>query len=88
MSVNGYTEGPSLLSAEEASQLLEPTAEWIGETKNSYIAGAEVFHNLHCLETLRTAIWAEKPYVFHGKEDTEDPHVHHMSKFDWIISLL
>jgi len=80
--LTSYTEGPSLLSAEEAAQLLEPTAEWIGEAKNSYVAGAEVFHNLHCLETLRTAIWTEEPYLFHGKEDAEDPHVDHMSMFN------
>ena len=72
-----------MLSAKEASQLLKPTAEWIGEAKNPYVAGMEVFHNLYCLETLRSAIWDEEPYIFHGKTP-DDPHVDHMSMFSQI----
>lgn len=45
-----------------------------------WLAGFEMYHQLHCLHHLRMLLWAKEPTIFYGRDSTVDKEAAHLGK--------
>ncbi|KZS89072.1 hypothetical protein SISNIDRAFT_497640 [Sistotremastrum niveocremeum HHB9708] len=69
-----YPIGVARITAEEASQLSNWTSPIPGD-EGHYVVGLDVFHQLHCLNTVRKALWPQR-YSRHDTLSAPGAHTH------------
>ncbi|KAM3064733.1 hypothetical protein ACMFMG_012144 [Clarireedia jacksonii] len=65
------------LTADEASRMSNKTIPFPSDPEH-YFSKVEMWHQLHCVNTLRNTIWAKTPTIFFGRDQDKDArHIDH-----------